>query len=78
MSKVTIAAGSQITAEAGAKIAEQGGNAVDAAIAATVVSICTDTGMACMELPMHAGAGASPASRQIAPHKIKAVVAGTN
>ena len=45
MSKVTIAAGSQITAEAGAKVAEQGGNAVDAAIAAAVVSICTDTGI---------------------------------
>ena len=45
MSKVTIAAGSQITAEAGAMVAEQGGNAVDAAIAAAVVSICTDTGI---------------------------------
>jgi gamma-glutamyltranspeptidase/glutathione hydrolase len=45
MSKVTIAAGSQITAEAGAKVAEQGGNAVDAAIAAAIVSICTDTGI---------------------------------
>ena len=45
MSKVTIAAGSQITAEAGAKVAEQGGNAVDAAIAAAVVSVCTDTGI---------------------------------
>jgi gamma-glutamyltranspeptidase/glutathione hydrolase len=45
MSKATIAAGSQITAEAGAKIADQGGNAVDAAIAAAVVSICTDTGI---------------------------------
>jgi len=45
MSKVTIAAGTQITAEAGATVAEQGGNAVDAAIASAVVSICTDTGI---------------------------------
>ena len=45
MSKVTIAAGSQITAEAGTTVARLGGNAVDAAIAAAVVSICTDTGI---------------------------------
>jgi len=45
MSKVTIAAGSQITAEAGTTRAQSGGNAVDAAIAAAVVSICTDTGI---------------------------------
>lgn len=45
MSKVTIAAGSQIAANAGADIAQQGGNAVDAAIAATFVSMCTDLGV---------------------------------
>jgi gamma-glutamyltranspeptidase/glutathione hydrolase len=45
MTNITIAAGTQITAEAGAAAAQQGGNAVDAAIAAAVVSICTDTGI---------------------------------
>ena len=45
MPKVTIAAGSQISAEAGAKIANQGGNAVDAALAAALVSMCTDVGV---------------------------------
>jgi gamma-glutamyltranspeptidase/glutathione hydrolase len=45
MSKVTVAAGSRITAEAGAQVAKQGGNAVDAAIAAAIVSVCTDTGI---------------------------------
>jgi gamma-glutamyltranspeptidase/glutathione hydrolase len=45
MRKVTIAAGTRITAEAGAEIAAQGGNAVDAAIAAMIVSMCTDTGI---------------------------------
>ncbi len=45
MPKVTIAAGSQISAAAGAKIADQGGNAVDAALAAALVSMCTDVGV---------------------------------
>ena len=45
MTKVAIAAGTRIAAEAGATIAEQGGNAVDAAIAAMTVSMCTDTGI---------------------------------
>ena len=45
MRKITIAAGTRITAEAGAAIAAQGGNAVDAAIAAAIVSVCTDTGI---------------------------------
>ena len=45
MPQVTIAAGSQIAADAGADIAHQGGNAVDAAIAATLVSMCTDIGV---------------------------------
>ncbi|MGL5080816.1 MAG: gamma-glutamyltransferase [Microcoleaceae cyanobacterium] len=39
---VRIAAGSQIAADAGAAIADQGGNAVDAAIAATLVAMSTD------------------------------------
>jgi gamma-glutamyltranspeptidase/glutathione hydrolase len=45
MRKVTIAAGTRIAAEAGAAVASQGGNAVDAAIAAMAVSVCTDTGI---------------------------------
>ncbi|TVP70306.1 MAG: gamma-glutamyltransferase [Leptolyngbya sp. LCM1.Bin17] len=45
MPTVTIAAGSQIAADAGAAIADQGGNAVDAALAATLVSMCTDLGV---------------------------------
>ena len=45
MSHVSIAAGSQIAADAGAAVADLGGNAVDAAIAAAVVSMCTDTGI---------------------------------
>ena len=45
MSKLKIAAGTRIAAEAGASVAEQGGNAVDAAIAAMAVSVCTDTGI---------------------------------
>ena len=45
MTRVTIAAGTRITAEAGAAVAQLGGNAVDAAIAAAIVSVCTDTGI---------------------------------
>ena len=45
MPNVTIAAGSQIAADAGARIANQGGNAVDAALAAATVSMCTDLGV---------------------------------
>ncbi len=45
MASLTIAAGTRIAAEAGTTIAEQGGNAVDAAIAAAIVSMCTDTGI---------------------------------
>ncbi len=40
-----IAAGTRIAAEAGTTLAEQGGNAVDAAVAAAIVSMCTDTGI---------------------------------
>lgn len=45
MNQVTIAAGTRIAADAGAAVAARGGNAVDAAIAAMVVSVCTDTGI---------------------------------
>ncbi len=45
MNKVTIAAGTRIAADAGAAVARQGGNAVDTAIAAMAVSVCTDTGI---------------------------------
>ena len=45
MPKVIIAASSQISANAGAKIADRGGNAVDAALAAALVSMCTDLGV---------------------------------
>jgi gamma-glutamyltranspeptidase/glutathione hydrolase len=45
MPHIGIAAGSQIAADAGAAIANQGGNAVDAAIAATLVAMCTDIGV---------------------------------
>ncbi len=43
--KVAIAASSSLSAEAGAKIAKMGGNAVDAAITTTIVSMCTDIGV---------------------------------
>ena len=42
---VTIASGSQISADAGAVIADAGGNAVDAAIAAAMVSMSTEPGV---------------------------------
>lgn len=45
MTRVAVAATSQIAADAGAEIAARGGNAVDAALAASVVSMCTDTGI---------------------------------
>ncbi len=45
MTHLTIAAGTQIAAEAGARIGEAGGNAVDSALAAMVVSMCTDIGI---------------------------------
>ena len=45
MVQVAIAAGSQIAADAGATIANSGGNAVDAALAATLVSMSTDLGV---------------------------------
>ncbi len=45
MSRVAVAASSAIAAEAGAEIARQGGNAVDAAIAAAMVSMTTEPGV---------------------------------
>jgi gamma-glutamyltranspeptidase/glutathione hydrolase len=45
MRRVSIASGSQLSADAGAAIADAGGNAVDAAIAGVVVSMCTDPGV---------------------------------
>ncbi|MBT8198476.1 MAG: gamma-glutamyltransferase family protein, partial [Acidimicrobiia bacterium] len=45
MSRVSIASGSQLSADAGAAIADAGGNAVDAAIGAAIVSMCTEPGI---------------------------------
>ncbi|MBT8144037.1 MAG: gamma-glutamyltransferase family protein [Gammaproteobacteria bacterium] len=45
MPKVAIAASSNISAAAGARVAEQGGNAVDAALAAAMVSMTTEPGV---------------------------------
>ena len=45
MSRVSISSGSQISADAGAAVAARGGNAVDAALAAALVSMCTDLGV---------------------------------
>jgi gamma-glutamyltranspeptidase/glutathione hydrolase len=42
MTQVAVASSSRIAAEAGARIADEGGNAVDAAIAAALVSITTE------------------------------------
>ncbi len=44
-SGVTLASSSRVAAEAGAVVARQGGNAVDAAIAAVMVSITTEPGV---------------------------------
>jgi gamma-glutamyltranspeptidase/glutathione hydrolase len=45
MRRVAIASGSDISAHAGAAIADAGGNAVDAAIAAMITAMCTDPGV---------------------------------
>ncbi len=45
MRRVAIAAGSPLAARAGAAVADRGGNAVDAAVAATVAGMCTDPGI---------------------------------
>ena len=46
MTRVAIAASSEISAQAGAELADAGGNAVDAVIGAALVSMCTDIGIA--------------------------------
>ena len=43
--RAAVAASSRISADAGARIARDGGNAVDAAISAAIVSLCTDIGI---------------------------------
>jgi len=45
MHRIGIASGSQLAADAGAALADAGGNAVDAAVAAVLVSMCTDIGV---------------------------------
>ncbi len=45
MSTVAVASSSQLSAQAGARIGELGGNAVDAAIAASLVSMTTEPGV---------------------------------
>ncbi len=45
MHRIGIASGSQLAADAGARLADAGGNAVDAAVAAVLVSMCTDIGV---------------------------------
>lgn len=45
MLRVAIASGSSLSASAGAAIADAGGNAVDAAIAAMITAMCTDPGV---------------------------------
>ncbi len=45
MRRVTVAAGSLTAAEAGAGVADHGGNAIDAAVAAVLVSLCTEPGL---------------------------------
>ena len=45
MGRVSVASSSQIAADAGAIIADEGGNAVDAAVAAALVSMCTEPGI---------------------------------
>ncbi len=43
--RVAVASGSRLAAEGGAAVADLGGNAVDAAIAAAIVTMCTDPGV---------------------------------
>ena len=45
MTRVAIAASPAISAQAGAELADAGGNAVDAVIGAALVSMCTDIGI---------------------------------
>ena len=45
MRRVVVASGSALSAAAGAAVADEGGNAVDAAGAATITAMCTDPGV---------------------------------
>ena len=45
MRRVCVAAGSRVSAEAGAAVGDVGGNAVDAAMAAMLVAMCTEPGI---------------------------------
>lgn len=45
MSRLAVAASSQLAADAGARVASQGGNAVDAAVAASLASVVTEPGV---------------------------------
>lgn len=45
MRRVQVAAATQLAADAGAAVADAGGNAVDAAIGATIASMCTEIGI---------------------------------
>lgn len=45
MRRVSVASGSHLSADAGAQVADAGGNAVDCAVASVLVSMCTDPGV---------------------------------
>ncbi len=45
MRRISIASSSQMAADAGADIADQGGNATDAAVAGVITSMCTEPGI---------------------------------
>lgn len=45
MRRVSVASGSQLSADAGAQVADAGGNAIDCAVASVLVSMCTDPGV---------------------------------
>ena len=45
MTKVAVAAANSAALEAGLEVAAEGGNAVDAAVAASIAAMCTDPGM---------------------------------
>ncbi|MBA2336401.1 MAG: gamma-glutamyltransferase [Acidimicrobiia bacterium] len=61
MARVTVAAGSQLAADAGAAIADAGGNAIDAAVASVLTTLCTDPGIvapgACGFVAVHPAGG---------------------
>ncbi len=45
MRRVVTASGSSLSAQAGAAVADEGGNAIDAAVAAMITAMCTDPGV---------------------------------